>query len=198
MSPVKEEQVRRAMAGDRAARDRLWRAHRRWVAAVLVAHKPRGADLEDLLQEVALAFVAKVGGLKEPSRFRGWLRAVALNVARGAGRRQRPWRRRQRTFEEGPSQIADPKPDLAMERLEAREAVGRALVALETLPPHYREALLMKGVCGLTQKEIAELLGVPVTTVETRLARGRRMLHERLDGCQRAHEMRGPGLIDEE
>lgn len=52
--------------------DALWREHRRWVAAILLAHMPREADLEDLLQDVAVTVVSRIGELRDRTRLRGW------------------------------------------------------------------------------------------------------------------------------
>ena len=54
-----------AMGGDRAAMDALWHEHRRWIAAVLLAHKSPDDQVEDLLQEVAMTIVAKINTLRE-------------------------------------------------------------------------------------------------------------------------------------
>lgn len=156
-----------------------WREHRRWVAAVLLAHMPRHAELEDLLQEVALTLVARGHELREPAALRGWLRTVALNTARMAARRVRL------PVVESPDGSGDELPDPAADRRERqRDAAAEAEQALRLtrqLPDPYREALLLRCVDGLSQKQIAETLGVPETTVETRLARARRMLRERLE-----------------
>ena len=48
-------------------------------------------------------------------------------------------------------------------------------------PEEYREPPLLAGVRGMSYKQIADLMGVPVTTVETRLARARRMVREELE-----------------
>ena len=48
-----------AINGDRPAMDALWQEHRRWVAAVLLAHKSPQDQLEDLLQDVAMTIVGK-------------------------------------------------------------------------------------------------------------------------------------------
>jgi len=85
----RSEVVRRATAGDNSAAAVLWRDHRKWVAAVLLAHKPASAELEDLLQDVAVTMVANISSLRAPAAFRPWLRAIALNVARSAGRKHR-------------------------------------------------------------------------------------------------------------
>ena len=168
----------RAASQDPATVGAQWREHRRWIAAVLLAHMPRHAELEDLLQDVALTFVARGHELREPAALRGWLRTVALNTARMAARRVR-------------LPVADSAgesehlPDPAVERRErqrdAAVEADRALRLTRELPDPYREALLLRCVDGLSQKQIAETLGVPETTVETRLARARRMLRERLE-----------------
>jgi RNA polymerase sigma-70 factor (ECF subfamily) len=54
------------------------------------------------------------------------------------------------------------------------------LALLERLPAQFAEPLLLQATQGLSQRQLAELLGVPETTVETRLARGRRMLRQLL------------------
>ncbi len=75
-----------AMGGDRGAIRRLWEENRRWVAAVLLAHKPALEELDDLLQEVAMTLVSKIHTLREETNFRAWLRTVARS-SRGFLRR---------------------------------------------------------------------------------------------------------------
>ena len=177
-----ERLASRAIAGDRPALDELWRAHRRWTAAVLLAHAPRTAEVEDLLQEVALRIVRSIDSLSEPAAFLPWLRSIALNVARSAGRRRAIGARLLRPLASGDEQIADGEPP---RRDAARAESSRVLAQLELLEPEYREPLLLRGVEGMSQRDIAAILGVPVTTVESRLARARRALRaalERTDG----------------
>lgn len=165
-----------AIAGDREALRAVWADHRRWVAAILLAHKSREADLEDLLQAVALQLCRKVGEVRDPDGFRPWLRMVAVNVARAEGRstsrkRQGFLRLVGRT---PPDQAEEPDPDRQERLLE-----GRRLIALaRDLPEGYREPLLMRCLKGMSYREIGEAMGLPETTIETRIARGRRMLRE--------------------
>lgn len=169
-----------AMAGDREAMRRLWQDHRRWVAAILLAHKPRQADLEDLLQTVGVQLCRKLGEVRDPEAFRPWLRMVAVNAARAEGRKTT--RRRQgwlrlvgRGAEEGATQD-DPERRAALERGERLMALARRL------PEGYREPLLMRCVKGMSYRQIGEALDLPETTIETRIARGRRMLRELASG----------------
>lgn len=178
----------RATEGDRTAMEAVWRANRGWLAGVVAAHAPRGADVEDLLQEVAATFVAKSREVRDALSLRGWLRTVAVNAARIAARSQRIERRSLAQVAHALPGMRAERPDAILsgtrkaggieaERVEAERVEAEELLALlREIPAIYAEPLLLQAVRGLSQRGIAELLEVPETTVETRLARGRRML----------------------
>ncbi len=191
--------VRRAADNDPEALQELWRRHRRWVAATLLAHMPRDAELDDLLQEVALSMIRKLSELRDPDLFRPWLRTIAVNAAITAGRRRRTRLRlvrpapdtipveRSAAAAEAPSvAFHAPPPSAAEQRDEAR----RALELARELHPDYSEPLLMRCVHNMTYTQIADALDVPVTTVETRLARARRMLRELIERESAGHVAR--------
>jgi len=189
-----EDLAHRAREGDADALRELWRRRRRWIAGVLLAHAPRGADLEDLLQEVGLTIVRTISSLRDPAGAEAWMRRIAINAARSAGRSRT--RRRRAGLGATPSSIdcadASPGPDGLVE---ARDEAERLLDAAKELPLAYREPLLMRCANGMSHKAIAGALGVPVTTVETRLARARRMLREALEGHRASADIaaaRGP------
>lgn len=172
---AEERETRAALAGDEASMQALWKRHRRWVAAILLAHKPRWADLDDLLQDVALSVVRKVHELRDPGAVRPWLRTVAVNAAHAAGR---SGARRSRDVAMGEE---DAHPSRAGEHgpVEGATEDGRRLMDLALrLPDGYREPLLLKAVHNLSYREIGQILGLPETTIETRIARGRRQLRE--------------------
>jgi RNA polymerase sigma-70 factor (ECF subfamily) len=54
------------------------------------------------------------------------------------------------------------------------------LAAIEALPALYREPFVLRHVSGLSYKEIAEVMAMPVDSIETRLVRARRLLREAL------------------
>jgi len=176
--------VDRARRGDQGAQQALWRSHRRWVAAIVIAHRPRGIDVDDLMQDVAVKLITRIDTLRDPEAFRPWLRRIILNVCRGAARQQRPTMSLTApagdmdassealvpsTTEPGVDRVID-TPD------HAEKLMSQAL----TLPAEYREPLLLRCVRSLTYQQIAQILELPVTTIETRLARARRMLREEL------------------
>ncbi|MEZ5962536.1 MAG: RNA polymerase sigma factor [Planctomycetota bacterium] len=159
--------MRRAVAGDRRALEVLWVGSRRSLAAVLTAAGARASELPDLLQETAFALTRGIGTLRDPATFRGWLRRLALNTLSSAHRRPH-----EAALEGEP--CASPFSPDDVDRTSAVRA------ALAVLPADYREPLLLKAVEGLSQRAIAGMLGVPETTVESRLVRARRLLREAL------------------
>lgn len=164
-----------AAAGDPAAMDALWRAHRRWVAAVMLAHRVEPHDLEDLLQEVAVTVLQSLDRLQDPGAFRPWLRAIALNAARSAARRRAVRRHVEQPVLDA---IEAPDSEHVDRRVEARDQIDATMRHIAALPPELREPLLLRAVRGLGQREIARALDLPETTVETRLARARRRLRQ--------------------
>lgn len=187
---ARAEVIARAIGGDHAALDQLWREHRRWVAAVLIAHGPRQVEVDDLLQEVAVLMVGKISTLRDPGAFKPWLRTIALSVARTSGRRTTV---RKAGFLKMVSYAGGSGPSAGGERAEERalrsrdgqeeaRAEGRKLLdASLDLPEGYREPLILKCVHGMSYREIGRVMDLPETTVETRIARARRMLREKVE-----------------
>lgn len=181
--------VSAAIRGDADAVRDLWQEHRRWVAAVILAHKPRETDLEDLLQDVAMTFVRTISKLRDEAMFRPWLRTVAINAARAAGRDTRRrraklgWRvtgddNQPEAIGGAPAHQGDEPAGVA----EGFEESGRLTRLAAQLPDGYREPLILKCVRGMSYRQIGVLMGLPETTIETRIARGRRMLRELASG----------------
>ena len=158
--------VRRAIEGDADALEALWRDHRAWVASVVLASLPREAELDDALQEVALAMVRSIETLQEPQAFSAWLRELARRTTRTAGRKASARRRRDRNVQaHGVREHRD------------RQPLSELRAMIQELPEDYREVLLLRGQ-GLAIRAIGEIVGAPERTIETRLRRARRMLRE--------------------
>jgi RNA polymerase sigma-70 factor (ECF subfamily) len=101
-----------------------------------------------------------------------WLYSIALNRLRDIARREQT---KARTLERiGPPESGD---DLAFGRIEDRDAVARALAGLSA---EEREVVALRYGGDLTVREVAELIGEPLTTVEGRVYRALRKLREEL------------------
>jgi RNA polymerase sigma-70 factor, ECF subfamily len=175
-----EQLVAAAIRGDEEALRRVWHEHRRWVAAVLLAHMPRTAELDDLLQEVAVAVVAKISGLRDAAAFKPWLRAVAMSIAKTTARRSNVrkagWLKVVSFTGSDDERASGRSGDASGAALQE----GRRLMELASdIPDGYREPLLLKCIQGMSYRQIGEVMNLPETTIETRIARGRRMLRER-------------------
>ncbi len=169
--------VSAAMAGDEDALRRVWSQNRNWVAAILLAHKPRSVETDDLLQVVALKMVERLGDLRDERAFRPWLRTVAINAARAAGRRHQVEAKSKLRLVRDRGRDVDDSVDDGVDPAVLEQ--GRVLLELaRELPEGYREPLLLRCVKGMSHREIAKVLELPETTIETRIARGRRMLRE--------------------
>lgn len=150
-------------------------------------------DVRDLSQEAFLKAYRALHGFRRDARFSSWLYQIAVNVCRDRLRRRRLWARL--SFEELDESIQGPpgphRPD-ALDVVEARDLSRAVEAAMGALPAEQREVIVLKEYEGLTFLEIAEALGVPVSTVKTRLYRGLTQLRARLEarGIRRATALR--------
>ena len=182
---VAEQRAAAAIRGSTEALREVWQQHRRWVAGVLLAHKPRDVDLEDLLQDVALSLVRRIGDLRDPASVRPWLRQIAINAARASGRRQqvRTPERRGLRLSEGGADLGMPADAAGADPTgQGREEGARLLALARRLPEGYAEPLILRAVRGMSYREIGRVMDLPDTTIETRIARARRMVRELMAG----------------
>ncbi len=145
----------------------------------------------DAVQEAFLKVYSSLGRFEGRSSFYTWLYRLVLNLCLDMKRRDRTDRRGRwaetRSLEEGgaPFEAAletgaedeRPGPDLALERLELRQQVAKAI---DTLPDEARETLLLREVEGLSYQEIASALGIPKGTVMSRLHYARKRVQRLL------------------
>lgn len=152
--------------GSRPAFNGLYERFHGVVHAVVLARVHAG-DANDVVQDVFADVWSKLGALREPAAFPGWILTMARNRACDVARRRRP--------------ISDDKADLAIAPPPTSEAAA-ALRAIRALPETYRETLIMRLVEGLTGPEIAERTGMTPDSVRVHLHRGIKLLRERLGG----------------
>ena len=178
----------RSEAEDQALRERFERdalplLSGLYGAALRLTRNP--ADAEDLLQETYLRAYRGFGGFTEGTNLKAWLYRILTNTFINA------YRKRQR---EPVTVLEDEIPDWYLyDRLnadgESASAESQVLdripdedvkEALDALPESFRMAVWLADVEGFAYKEIAEILGIPIGTVMSRLHRGRKALEQRL------------------
>jgi RNA polymerase sigma factor (sigma-70 family) len=127
---------------------------------------------EDAFQSTFIVFVKKAGGLRDGNRLTNWLYGVALRVAK----KERTKAARRRRFERQAAGHAR-EPDPAIGRTELRSVIDEEI---RRLPERYRLPLVLCHLHGLRHDEVAQRLGCPVGTIESRLSRARARLRDRL------------------
>lgn len=148
--------------------------------ALRMSNEPEEAA--DLSQEIFLRVFRHLGGFAGRSSLKTWIYRIALNHCRGrlAGRHRWSFLR---LFEEG-EVTSEPLPDLSRGPAELAEAAEDGLrieEGLRHLPVEFREAVVLRDLEELSYEEIAEILGIRIGTVRSRIARGRDRLRTWLE-----------------
>jgi len=131
------------------------------------------AEAEDLFQQTWLRVAQRHRQYNPRHGFASWLFTVARNLAIDHLRRTQPQSLDAAGDEH--ASLADRLPATSPSALEAlleRERAERLLAALQRLPVPYREILVLRFEEELKLEEIARIVGAPLSTVKTRLARG--------------------------
>jgi RNA polymerase sigma-70 factor (ECF subfamily) len=166
--------VRDARRGDDAAMERLARHALRLALGTAAATLGSREDAADVAQEVALEALRCLHKLREPQRFDAWVYRI---TARRALRLLQSQRGRRETALDTVGEDEQPVFNLEEDELaEQWSAAPRRRQALAQLPPRQRLALALRYVAGLTDSQIATVLGCRRGTACSLLSRGRAAL----------------------
>ena len=181
MGPTDEELVDAFQGGDLAAFDVLVYRWDRKIQAAIYRIMGTEEEARDICQEAFLRAYRALGSFKREARFSSWVYQIALNLCRDRMRRNRG-----RTIvsldelEEAGNGLMQKGPT-PLELVEAGDVSRAVASAVAALPAEQREVIVLKEYQDLTFVEIAEILGVPLSTVKTRLYRGLGQLRHRLE-----------------
>jgi RNA polymerase sigma-70 factor, ECF subfamily len=153
----------------------------------------RCAEHEDLVQAAFEQIVVTLHGQRYAHRcsLTSWASAVSCHVALNALRAQR---RQRVSWADNPEEVAEARDPQSFEnQVAARQALERVRLELGRMNAGRAEVLILHEVNGLELSEIASVLGISVMAAQSRLARGRRDLHDRLGPALGADA--GPGAL---
>jgi RNA polymerase sigma-70 factor, ECF subfamily len=139
------------------------------------------ADVDDLVQEILLRLHQGSAGLRDSESFGGWVYRVAQNaIVDGARARRR-----------GPPAVpvvADELPTADTQHEDEGDTLRGELTQclasfISRLASPYREAITLTELQGLTQRQAAEMLGISLTAMKSRVQRGRDKLRHMFEDC---------------
>ncbi len=182
MTRTDEELVALSMGGDVESFNQLVLRWERPIYALAYRVIGREEEARDVVQETFLRAFRGIGSFRGQAKFSSWVYRIALNLCRDWIRRER--RAPLLPTPEGVDVIelaAEQGPVESVEDLVARRDLSRLVAdAMTKLPEEQRTAIILKEYHGMTFQEIADLQGVPLSTVKTRLYQGLNVLRRHL------------------
>jgi RNA polymerase sigma-70 factor (ECF subfamily) len=176
LETTEAELVEKCRRGDREAWETIVRTRHSRIYNLAYRFTGRFDEAEDLTQEVFLKVYRTLHTYKaESGAFETWIVRVARNHFIDNYRKFKTERQHTNPLEDETEAVDHShsrieNPGQALERREAAEQVQRLL---ESLPEDQREAVVLRDLEELSYEEIAEILGVPIGTVKSRINRGR-------------------------
>jgi RNA polymerase sigma-70 factor (ECF subfamily) len=175
-----DELVRRYLAGDRGAFGELVRRHERRVYNLALRMLGREEDARDATQDAFLSALRKLPGFRGEAAFTTWVHRITVNACYDVLRRRRREPLSAPAREDG-GEAAGPEPTTE-DHGEATATAVDVQRALLLVPQDYRAVLVLHDAQDMAYQEVAEVLGIPVGTVKSRLHRGRVALGRALRG----------------
>jgi len=133
-----------------------------------------------VLQDIYVRIQAGAGKLRDSERFGPWVYQVAHSVIvdHARARARRPVAAGDMTEVDLPAPISDEEEGDA-----ERDLAKHMAVFVAALPSPYREAITLTELQGMTQKDAADMLGISLSGMKSRVQRGRKQIQELLAAC---------------
>jgi RNA polymerase sigma-70 factor (ECF subfamily) len=171
--------VERHRHGDPKAFDEIYERYSEMVFNLVLRFASDREDAADWTQEIFVRVFRHLPKFRFRSRLKTWVYRVAVNHCRS-----QVSRRRLKTVTLDEPHMPDPRdPGRGPESTTLATETGRRVAdALSQVPPLFREAVVLRDIEGLSYDEIAQVSGIRLGTVRSRIARGRQHLREILEG----------------
>ena len=178
-----ERFIERALAGDAEAFGEIVRRWERRIYALAYGILGREEDARDATQETFIAAFRNLSAFRGDAKVSSWLHRIAVNQCITRQRRAKVRGETSLEAEEdgGGAQFAAPAGHTPADTAERRERAQAVRRAVNALPPELRSVVVMKEFEDLTFQEIADALGIPLSTVKSRLYTALRQLRLRLE-----------------
>lgn len=189
--PIDRALVEQAIADERGARDRLLEASLPMALAWCMRMGGPKVDPEDAAHDALMIVWTRIATLNAPDRYTSWLYGIVRRVL--AAHRRRAWIRRWAPGVETEGIDAGPGPARTVQQNELATLVQSVI---DKLPPKQREVLVLCELEERTDVEVAEMLGVPLGTVKSRLRLARARFSKGASRLRLDREL--PGYVPKE
>ncbi|GAX90681.1 RNA polymerase sigma factor [Effusibacillus lacus] len=183
-----EEILARVISGETDAYKELVVRHQSLIYTLCLKMLGDREEAQDAAQEAFLQAYQSLKDFKGDAQFRSWLYKIASNKCLDI-RRKKARRAGIASIsplqEELPAQSLEPTPE---EQLLASERTRELHEMVDNLPEKYRDVVILYHYKRLSYREIAEILGIEVKSVETRMSRAKKMLRDMLRKEEPVHD----------
>jgi RNA polymerase sigma-70 factor (ECF subfamily) len=188
MHPSDEELIAGCRRGDEASFDQLFERYRSRLFTFVWRYMRDRETAEDVFQETFVRVFTRAGSYRKRAKVSTWIYTIAANLCRDELRKRR---RRQTVSLDGPLPGEDPgqvwmqivrTPEASADdpRQAAQDAEHRRALwqAVDELPDDLRVTLELQALHGLKYREVAEVLGIPLGTVQSRIHNAIKLLRK--------------------
>lgn len=152
----------------------IWNEYHEPVHRFVKRKAPSADDADDIVQDAFAKIYAHRDALRDKSKIKPWIYQIVRNAIADYYRKRRPV---EELTADLPLAAETAPPDYAA------EVIACFASTIPRLPDRYRAALELSELQGLSQKQVAERLGISYSAAKSRVQRGREMLKELLTGC---------------
>lgn len=153
--------------------EKVWEEFNTGLKHFILKRVPDEPSAEDILQDVFLKIHTHIDSLRQEEKLQSWIYQIARNAVTDFYRTHK----RTPDLPEMPYVPEDPFDDVV------RDLLPYVKELVDSLPPDYREALILTEYEGLTQRELAERLGISVSGAKSRVQRAREKVKIMLLSC---------------
>ncbi|GIP19166.1 ECF RNA polymerase sigma factor SigW [Paenibacillus montaniterrae] len=185
MNLLESQLVKLALKGDQAAFAELVELYQEKLYHMAYRMLNNRQEAEDVVQETFLRVFNNLERYNDSMKFSTWIYRIATNLCIDRLRKRKPIYSldAESTEYEGldgysmiPSDDRTPESELLLS--ETQRIIHQAI---DTLPPKYKTVMILRYIHELSLQEVGDILDMPVTTIKTRVHRGREFLRKKLE-----------------
>jgi RNA polymerase sigma-70 factor (ECF subfamily) len=184
METIVKNRIRQVKNGDQNAFSEIVELYKDKVYLLCYRMLGNRHEAEDIAQEAFIRAYINIDSYNIDKKFSTWLYRIATNLSIDRIRKKKPdfYLDAEVKGTEGLTMYSQVAADIALpeEELESLELQQSVQAEILKLPEKYRAVILLKYIEELSLKEISEILGLPISTIKTRIHRGREALRRQL------------------